>query len=78
MKAAKPAVSADLPEGLKPLAVRFKTGRALIGVGKTKFHALINAGKIKTTTIDGVRLAVYSSLEQLVKENGATAKARAP
>ena len=58
----------DLPEGLKPLAVRFKTARTLIGVGKTKFHELINDGKIKTITIDGVRLAVYSSLERLVKE----------
>ena len=41
----------DLPDGLKPLAVRFKTARALIGVGKTKFHELINDGKIKTVTI---------------------------
>ena len=57
-----------LPEGLKPLAVRFKTARAIIGVGKTKFHELINTGKIETVTIEGVRLAVYSSLERLVKD----------
>jgi hypothetical protein len=42
---------------------------AMLGVGKTKFHELINAGLIEVAEIDGMPVAVVSSLERLVKNS---------
>lgn len=54
---------------LKPIAVTVANGRALTGLGNTKFYELINEGKIKTITIGRRRLVIYESLEELISSD---------
>ncbi len=49
----------------KPLLVRAPAARKLIGVGNTKFWALVKAGKIEMADVGGHRMVVYASLEKL-------------
>jgi hypothetical protein len=70
MRAATPKrPKPGLPANVKPLTVRLRVGMAMLGVGKTKFHELINAGLIEVAEIDGMPVAVVSSLERLVKNS---------
>jgi hypothetical protein len=53
---------------LKPLLVPGPTARRIIGVGNTKYWALVKAGKIKLVDVGGRKMAVYASLEDLTKQ----------
>jgi excisionase family DNA binding protein len=53
---------------LKPLAVSVRAGRALIGVGNSKFYELIADGKIKTVKCGSKTLVIYQSLEKLIAQ----------
>jgi len=54
----------------KPLAVTVKQGRAIVGLGNTKFYELIKSGRVQTTMVDGRRLVIYASLEKLLGVTG--------
>jgi hypothetical protein len=49
----------------KPLLVSNTEAKKLIGVGNTKYWALVKAEKIKTVDVGGRRMAVFASLEAL-------------
>jgi hypothetical protein len=74
MTAAPKRPKPGLPAGMKPLTVRLKVGMAMLGIGKTKFHELINAGLVEVIDVGGMRLARVESLERLVK--GRTSKSK--
>lgn len=52
---------------MKPILVNGPTARKLIGCARTKYHALVKAGRIETVVISGRRMVVYSSLERLAQ-----------
>jgi hypothetical protein len=56
-----------LPAGLEPLTVPTGVGRALIGVGNTKWWELVRAGKIELAEVGGRRMATYASLKRLAQ-----------
>ena len=49
----------------KPLLVSNTKAKKIIGVGNTKYWALVKAGKIKTVDVGGRACAVSASLEAL-------------
>ena len=49
----------------KPLLVTGPMARKVIGVGNTKFWALVKDGKIILAAVGGRRMVVYASLEAL-------------
>jgi excisionase family DNA binding protein len=51
---------------IEPLAVDVKTALEISGLGRTKFYALINQGKLQTVAIGRRRLVNYRSLKALV------------
>jgi hypothetical protein len=63
----------DLPAGLRPLTVSVKAGRALIGLGNTKFYELIGTGEIRTMKCGAKTLVVYQSLEAFVARHAKAA-----
>ena len=52
----------------KPLLVSSIRARKFLGIGNTKFWAMVKAGKIKMAETGGRRLVVYASLEALTQE----------
>jgi excisionase family DNA binding protein len=58
---------------LKPITVRVPTALAVTGLGRTKFYALVKAGRIRTVSIGRRTLVVYADLEKLA-EIGASSK----
>jgi hypothetical protein len=51
-----------------PLAVSTTVAKRTLGIGNTKFWALVKIGKIKLVDVGtGRRLVNYASLEQLVQ-----------
>ena len=53
------------PIPLKPLLVSGPEARKLLGIGNTKYWALVKAGKIKVVDVNGRKMPVYASLEAL-------------
>ena len=51
-----------------PLAYRVNDFCESIGLGKTKFYELLQAGKIKTITIGGRRLIPADEAQRVVRE----------
>jgi hypothetical protein len=52
-------------EPIKPLLVPSSRARAILGIGNTKFWAMVKAGKIEMADVGGRRMVVYASLERL-------------
>ena len=50
------------------LAYRIKVFCRLLGIGRTKFYELCNAGKIRTVVIGGRRLIPADEAKRLVRE----------
>jgi hypothetical protein len=66
MASAKQQSRAPPPNGLKPLAVTFKTGSQITGLGLTTLWKLAKAKRIETVSILRRTLIVYASLERLI------------
>jgi hypothetical protein len=49
----------------KPLLVSNSVAKKILGVGNTKYWALVKAKKVKTVDVDGRSMAVFASLEAL-------------
>ncbi len=53
----------------KPLLVSGPRARRILGIGETKYWAMVKAGKIKLVDVGtGRRMVDYASLEALVSE----------
>jgi hypothetical protein len=55
----------------KPLLVSGARAREILGIGETKFWAMVKAGKIKLADTGGRRMVVYASLEALTQQEAA-------
>lgn len=55
----------------KPLSVTVQTARKLTGLGNTKIYELIRDGRLKSTTVDGRRLIIFRSIEELIGQGAA-------
>lgn len=56
-------------DGMRPadaIAVRIKQGAKLIGVGRSTFYKLINAGEIETIKVGRTRLILTKSLHDFL------------
>lgn len=52
----------------KPLLVSGPTARHLLGVGNTKYWALVKSGAIVTVDVAGRKMPTMESIERIAKE----------
>jgi hypothetical protein len=52
---------------LKPILVPGPVARRIVGVGNTKYWALVKEGRIALVDVGGRKMAVYASLEALAR-----------
>lgn len=57
------------PQSSRPLAVPPLEGARLLGLGKTRFYELLNAGDIKSFKLGRRRLIRVADLESWLTEN---------
>lgn len=56
---------------MEPLTVTGPVGRKLLGIGTTKWFALIKAGKIELVEIGGRKMPTYRSIKELATPKAA-------
>lgn len=60
----------ELPR--KPLLVSNTVAKSLLGVGNTKYWALVKAGQVELVPVGNTKMVRYASLERLASPQGAT------
>ena len=66
-----PAIMASSSATLEPITVRIPVAVQLTGIGRSKLHELIKAGKVETVKVGTATLVKAASLRRLAERGAA-------